>query len=566
MADYASVSGAVWDFKTYRQHLRIQDRASHRMVQIVPNVPQQRVRNAIIEAEREGRPARVIVLKARRMGISTILQGTFCHRGCTRAGVKALTIADDHEKASNLHGMLELMYEHLPAKLKPQQAGKLAGRRIKLANGSEFRTQTAQDANAGRSTAAALLHASEFGFWPYPEKTLVSMLQVVPDAPGTIVGIESTANGIGNGFHREWLRAERGDSPYVPLFFSWLDDPGYTHGDQIALRDLGQIDDEEYALIEDLGASPGQIAWRRHKLKQDLMGDIDFFHQEYPATPDEAFLTSGRQFFGSTNIAQFKPSEPIGRFKIEGHFTRGKKSEKKAVRDEHGPLWIYELPQKDTRYVIFVDPAGVVGEIKAKHFAKTEDPSDYTCMWVLNAKTMATAAVWHGRLDLGMVGIEAAKLGVIYNRAVLCPETTGGYGFVVTEKLREIGYSPIHRDRMRNKYDRSRVDTYGFATTVATRPLMLEGLRDVLREDPRLLKHGPLKQEMAVFVIGNTMVPSAAPGCHDDMVMAAAGAYAIAPDYAQRAIVLPATLGQKKGYEDVLSRAARKRGRYTHEP
>lgn len=557
---YEQVSSALHDFRFYHRHLKIQHRESHRMVALEPTLIQQAVRRSILEAERAQRPARTIVLKARREGVSTIVQGTFCHRGCTRAGVKAHTIADDHEKASNLHGMLELMYEHLPPQLKPEQVGRGAGRKLRLANGSEFRTQTAQDAAAGRSGSASMLHASEYAFWPYPEKTLISMLQTVPDAIGTIVVIESTANGIGNGFHREWLRAESGDSPYTPLFFSWLDDPGYDHGERVTLHSLGQLDDEEHTLIEDLGASPGQISWRRHKLKQDLMGDIDFFHQEYPATPDEAFLTSGRQFFGSSNIAAFKPAEPLGRFRIEGHFVRGKKSTKSAVRDEQGPLWIYELPEEGTRYVIFVDPAGVVGEIKAKHFAKTEDPSDYTCMWVLNAKTMATAAVWHGRLDLGMVGLEAAKLGVIYKRAVICPETTGGYGFVVTEKLREIGYSPIHRDRMRNKYDRHRVDIYGFATTVATRPLMLEGLRDVLREDPKLLRHGPLKGEMAVFVIGNTQVPAAAPGCHDDMVMAAAGAYAVAPDYAQRTIALPARLGpKKKHYEDVLSRAAHRR-------
>src|SRR4029077_8980057 len=119
--------------------------------------------------------------------------------------------------------------------------------------------------------------------------------------------------------------------------------------------------------------------------------------------------------------------------------------------------------------------------------------SDFTCMWVLNCKKMSTAAVWHARIDLGMIGEEVAKLGLIFKRAVICPETTGGYGFVVTEKLRSIGYSPIHRDRLRNRYDRSRVDTYGFATTTATRPLMLEGLRDVLREQPHLLQHQGLK-------------------------------------------------------------------------
>jgi hypothetical protein len=561
MADFAAVSAAVHDFRTYHPHLKIQDRASHRMIPLQMTDIQRAVRLPMIEAERERRPTRVLVLKARREGVSTIIQATFCHRGCTRQNVKAYTIADERDKASNLHGMLEGMYHALPDRLKPAILARDTGRRLRLVGGSDFRTETAKDANAGRSGAASLLHASEFAFWDYPEKTLISMLQVVPDEPGTAVFIESTANGVGNAFHQEWLRASRGDSAYVPLFFSWLDDPGYDHGQAVSLADLDELDDEEYVLMAEHGARPGQIAWRRHKLRQDLMGDVNFFHQEYPATPLEAFLSTGRQFFPSGYVLKFRPADARSRYSLVVDFSRGRKKDTKqaAVRDEKGPLWIYELPEVGTRYVIFVDPAGVVGEMKAKHFATTEDPSDYTVMWVLNCKTLATAAVWHGRLDLGLAALEAAKLGVLYKKAVICPETTGGYGFVITEKLREIGYSPIHRDRQRNQYERNRVHTYGFATTTATRPLMLEGLKDVLRENPELLRHGPLRDEMQTFVIGNNHIPSAAPGCHDDLVMAAAGAYAIAPDYVQRTVAVPAQLGPKKrGYTDVLSRATRR--------
>jgi hypothetical protein len=483
---FASLSAALHDFKAYHPHLKIQDRATHMMVPLAMTPIQRAVRAPILSAEREGRPARVIVLKARREGVSTIIQATFCHRGCTRQNVKAFTIADERDKASNLHGMLEGMYHNLPSRLKPTISNRDTGKRLRLVGGADFRTETAKDANAGRSAAASLLHASEFAFWDYPEKTLVSMLQVVPDSVGTIVFIESTANGVGNGFHQEWLRAQRKESAYVPLFFSWLDDPGYDHGD-VAWERLGDLSDDEQLLVEDLGARPGQLAWRRHKLNQDLLGDIKFFNQEYPATWQEAFLSTGRHFFPPGYLVKFRPQEPRARFKLTADFKRSRKADKTAPgaeRDEKGPLWIYELPKDDTRYVIFVDPAGVVGELRAKHFSSTEDPSDYTCMWVVNCRTLATAAVWHDRIDIGLAGLEAAKLGVLYKRAVLCAETTGGYGFVLTEKWREIGYSPIHRDRQRNQYERNRVHTYGFATTTATRPLMLEGLKSILREDP----------------------------------------------------------------------------------
>jgi hypothetical protein len=119
----------------------------------------------------------------------------------------AYTIADEAESAQNLHGMTEQMFEHLPPALQPKKAaGSGYGRRLRLASGSDLRTETAQDKHAGRSGSATLVHASEFAFWPYPRETLTAMLQIVPDEVGTIVVIESTAHGVGNAFHEEWLR------------------------------------------------------------------------------------------------------------------------------------------------------------------------------------------------------------------------------------------------------------------------------------------------------------------------------------------------------------------------
>lgn len=544
------------DFAWYRQHLKVQDRASHRIIGLRPTLIQQRVRDTIIACERQGRPTRIIVLKARREGVSTIVQATFAHRAFTRNNVKCYTIADEAESAQNLHGMTELMYESLPKALKPKKGvGSGSGRRLKLANGSDLRTETAQDKHAGRSGSATCVHASEFGFWPYPQQTLTAMLQIVPDETGTIVVIESTANGVGNLFHEEWLRAEEGNSAYVPLFFSWLDDPGYFK--PTTASDLGELDDEEEVLHEVHKASLGQIAWRRHKISQDLQGRVENFHQEYPTTPEEAFLATGRQYFGAGAIARFKPQEPLGRFALDKmHF---RKRGDRPQRDERGPLAIYAYPVAGHRYFMFIDPAGTVSDMEAKHFLKPEEIEDFTCMWVVDCTTMETVAVWHARRDIGLVGEEAARLGAVYNRAIICAETSGGYGHVINAKLRELGYAPIHRDRRRDQYDRSTKPQYGFVTSVATRPLMLETLRDILREDPHLLRHAGLKKEMQSFVTVKSF-PAAAHGTHDDQVMAAAGAYAVAVDYAQRKPISSATAKTKKStYSDVLTRATRKR-------
>jgi hypothetical protein len=544
----------IHDFGWYRQHLYIQDRLTHQIVPLRPTKVQLAVRRAILDAEAAQIAARIIVLKARREGVSTIVQATFAHRAFTRKNVWAYTIAHEIDAASNLFGMTEQMYANLPPALRPPKTSGNLGRQLRLQNGAYLRTETARDVRAGRSGAATMLHGSEVGFWDHGDEVLRSILSTVPNAPGTIVVLESTANGIGNTFHRRWVSAEKGESGYTPLFFSWLEDPVYELPTK-TLEDLVALDDEEEALVAILGASAGQLAWRRHTIRTEFDGDLDGFHQEYPSTPLEAFITSGRQYFGSAYISRFHPSEPKWRAQIMGEWKKGQ--DVTARRDDKGPLWIYEPCDKDHRYVMFIDPAGVVGEPRARHFSDPRDISDYTVMWVVDCSTMNTVAVFHDRLDLGKAGEVAAKLGRIYNNAVICPETTGGYGFVIVEKLRDLGYAAIHRDRNRQTYGRERTAVYGWSTSITTRPIMLETLRDVLRENPEVLRHAPLRDEMHTFIIGSSR-PEAGPGTHDDLIFGAAGAYTIAADYAQRPPRHKLVGPQKKkpkGFNDILMRA-----------
>lgn len=551
-------SNPIHDFAWYRRHLMIQDRLSHQYVPLSPTPIQRAVRRAILDAEARAEPARLIVLKARREGVSTIVQATFAHRAFTRKNVKAYTIAHEADAASILHGMTEGMYDNLPPALRPPKTAGNLGKRLRLANGADLRTETAKDIHAGRSGAASLLHASEVGMWEHGDEVLRSILSVVPHAPGTIVVLESTAQGVGNTFHRRWISAERGDSGYTPLFFSWLEDPIYALP-AVTWDQLVALDDEETALKEILGVTPNQLAWRRQIIRTEFDGDLDGFHQEYPSTPTEAFITSGRQYFGPQYISRFHPAEPISRARLTGKWAKGQWV--KAEKDDRGALWIYAAKKEGHRYCMFIDPAGTVGEMRAKHFSDPRDISDYTCMWLLDCTTMDTVAVWHDRIDTGLIAEHAAKLGKIYNNAAICVETTGGYGTTVIEKLRDMGYSNLHREREHTTYARTRSAQYGWKTTITSRPIMLETLRDVLREDPEKLKHGPLREEMQTFIIGRQR-PEAAPGTHDDLVFAAAGAYAISEEYAQRRGALQ-MIGNKPRkrrpprYADVLMRARR---------
>ncbi len=72
-----------------------------------------------------------------------------------------------------------------------------------------------------------MVHASEFAFWPGDKReTWIGVMQAVPAERGTLVIIESTANGFDE-FHELWEAAVNGESDFVPMFFPWYELPEY---------------------------------------------------------------------------------------------------------------------------------------------------------------------------------------------------------------------------------------------------------------------------------------------------------------------------------------------------
>jgi hypothetical protein len=143
----------------------------------------------------------------------------------------------------------------------------------------------------GRSSTIQLFHGSEVAFWPHAEAHAAGVLQAVPDAPGTEVILESTANGVGNFYHQKWRDAERGIGDFIAVFVPWFWQEEYRK----EVPDDFAMDGEEaeYARLYDL--SPEQMAWRRNKIAE--LKDTSLFKQEYPATAAEAFQMSGHDSY-----------------------------------------------------------------------------------------------------------------------------------------------------------------------------------------------------------------------------------------------------------------------------
>jgi hypothetical protein len=134
------------------------------------------------------------------------------------------------------------------------------------------------------------VHGSEVAFWDDLDQQMAGLLQVVPDISGSEIFLESTACGF-NSFHSLWRKAQSGESEFMPIFLPWQLDPNYRR----ELPKDFKMEPEEIKLAELHNLEPEQVCWRRAKINE--LGNSELFPQEYPASAEEAFVTSSFDSF-----------------------------------------------------------------------------------------------------------------------------------------------------------------------------------------------------------------------------------------------------------------------------
>lgn len=187
-----------------------------------------------------------------------------------------------------------------------------------------------------------------------------------------------------------------------------------------------------------------------------------------------------------------------------------------------GPLTMWKRPvrkdrdgTKDHRYVIGVDSSSGRGE-------------DWTAMQVVDVDTYEQVAELQVKLPPNEAAEHAYRLGRIYNDALIVCETTGGWGFAVDQKLRELRYPRPYTRRVIDRLAKQFTDRLGFDTNKSTRPLILSELEEAVRERSLGIYSLRLMQELGSFVWTERGKAEAQPGAHDDLVMAMALAVYVA--------------------------------------
>jgi hypothetical protein len=244
---------------------------------------------------------RLVILKSRQVGISTFLAGRTYHKTTFRKGFQAFVLTQDDDTTTNLFGMVKRFHDNVPDFVKPITGASNAKQLIFTRLDSGYLVSTAGNKATGRGHTVQIFHGSEVSRWPNAEEHVAGVLQAIPDAPGTEVYLESTADGVNNLFHSKWKDAVRGIGDFEAIFIPWFWHEEYNRED--AAPDWRPpVEFADYANLHDLTRGQTYWAWLKNiELAQSVGGKADEicwkFRQEYPATAEEAFQTAGTNSF-----------------------------------------------------------------------------------------------------------------------------------------------------------------------------------------------------------------------------------------------------------------------------
>ena len=265
------------------------------------NKAQKYIHHRIEKQRTQTGKVRALVLKGRQQGCSTYVGARYYHQVIHRFGTQAFILTHALDATNNLYKMAQRYYENTPGLIKPEVTTSNAKELIFGKLDSGYKLGTAENQSVGRSATIQLLHGSEVAFWNHASEHAKGIFQAVPNATGTEIILESTANGVGNFFHQQWQKAEAGESEYIAIFVPWFWQDEYQFEPNEGFEPA--IDEAE--LMRQYGLTINQIAWRRNKIVELSVNGTDgikSFMQEYPCNSAEAFQLTGEDSYVSNEL------------------------------------------------------------------------------------------------------------------------------------------------------------------------------------------------------------------------------------------------------------------------
>jgi hypothetical protein len=485
------------------------------------NEAQHIVNNKIEEQLAETGRVRAIILKARQMGLSTYTTARVFWKSYFNAYNKSVVMAHDAATSDALFSMSRNTISNMDPMFRPAFKKSNAKEIMFEHNDSGYRLYTAGAPEAGRGTTPTIAHLSEVAFWTHDEKILAGLFQGISQAKGTEVILESTANGVGNAFHRLWKGAVAGENEYIAIFVPWFLMPEYRrdiHSKMVFERTV-----EEEVLVTRFKLDNEQLYWRRLKIAE---GGLDKFKQEYPATPEEAFIVSGSNVFNIEKLSALVP-QPILK-QMEFSFEAMMMEEK-----PRGSIEIFKFPTFEDSFVVGADVALGVGK-------------DYSTAVVMNNKREVCAVYRNNTIDPSQFGDLLFYLGRYYNNALLAVESNS-MGIATLNRLTQMGYVNMYYQTKMANVSKEEGTRIGWRTTSASKPAIIGFLKNAIEQEDIWIPSRIIIGELMNYVADDSGKTNAIIGHNDDTVIALAIALEVIRTHGDRLTTNNVPFAQRMG-------------------
>ena len=531
------------------------------------NRPQRKLIKRLEKMRKAGKPIRLILLKARQWGGSTSIQIYMAWLQLVHeVGLNSLIIAHQGTGSDEIKDMFDRLVKSYPVEMLHELGDAYAPNEPKMVgvgkSGSIFRVPqrnckikigTAERPNSCRGGDYNLVHLSEVGLWKEtdgkkPEDIVRSACSGILLRPYTMIVYESTPNGVGNFFHKEYLAAKKGQSQFEAMFVAWFEIEQYE------LPFENEADKYEFAKklfanrrneeVKSDREEPGTYHWRlwekgatleaihwyvSERSKYTNHGDMA---SEYPSDDIEAFTYSGRKVFSSEDVEQFRPACRAPRWigEIYGSADEGEKAIEglRFKKEADGRLFMWHDVEKGEdeevtdQYLVIVDVC--------KGHTKNADFAD---ILVLNRQPMmdgeppVVAAEWHGHIDMDKLAWKAMQVAAYYNNALLVIEsntletnnTKGEAEYILTLIHEVYGRQLYARKQSAEDIRQGLPKKYGYHTNPLTKKVVIYNLKVVIRERLYVEREEACLDEYLTYVETENNVFEAMEGYHDDRLM-----------------------------------------------
>jgi hypothetical protein len=527
------------------------------------NLPQRKLLK-VFETERlAGKPIRVILVKARQWGGSTLTQiyMEWIQR-FHKQNWNSVIVGNVEEQARTIRAMYNLVAQRHPKSVARFTIRNFEGsskNKILAETNSVISIGSMQEPENLRSQNIAMAHLSEVSFWKEtkskkPEDVLQTIQGSVSHAPLTLIVMESTAKGVGNYFHSSWTAAKDGKSNSIPVFVAWFEIAMYQMAVETAIDDfvasLGEY--EEY--LWSLGATLEGIRWYRWKLS-DMLYDEWRMQSEFPSTDTEAFQSTGARVFPPAYVQNMRKyvinPDFVGEIFADSASGANAMNNIRLEKTKGGNLLIWLMPDTGKwidRYVISVDTGGTTAK------------ADFSVISVIDRYMLALggalerAAVWRGHIDHDRLAWKAVQLAQLYHNALIVVEKNyldadveneGDASYTILNEIANC-YGNIYHTTPVEKIKQGMPPNYGWHTNKSTKPLAIDTFKKLMRDDGYIEHYSLACDEADSYEWKPNGSTGAVDGAHDDVVMSTAIGVTVALDNRFLAAPRVAETGNKR--------------------